>query len=132
MKPIEAPTRKITDAPTTTPSGSDDRVKTCSNESSRDDDEHHNETELEHCLYHSDESEFGDLFRWDERNFNVEISMIDNFIDTFLLMNATASNDNTLSCDELREKGEKDNFVLYNVWCNDDGNGILVQHYYRD
>jgi len=103
-----------------------------SNESSRDDDEHHNETELEHCLYHSEESEFGDLFRWDERNFNVEISMIDNFIDTFLVMNDTDSNDNALSCDELREKGEKDNFVLYNVWCNDDGNGILVQHYYRD
>ena len=57
--------------------------------------------------------------------------MIYNFIDTFLVMNATDSNDNALSCDELRERGENDDFVLYNVWCDDD-NGISLQHYYQD
>ena len=57
--------------------------------------------------------------------------MIDNFIDAFLLMNATDRNDNALSCDELRERGEKDNFVLYNVWCKAH-DGVSVQHYYRD
>ena len=84
------------------------------------------ETELEYCLNEEDD------FRWDYRNFNVELQMIDRFMGSFLLPHL--ANSTVPVCSYLREHGERHNLVLYNVWCREPGNSssASLQHYYWD
>ena len=82
-----------------------------------------NQTELEYCLL-SKRS-----FIWDVRNFNVEIVMIDRYINTFVLPQSRIT---IPLCDDLRRDGERNNFVLYNVWCRKyDNSSVSLQHYYQ-
>lgn len=99
-----------------------------SDDSSNDADYHNEvETELEYCFYDRTNEDF---FRWDARDFIVEIGMIDKFVNVFLPSNATT--DHVQSCDEMRQRGEGNNFVLYNVWCRNNSIDVSLQHYYQN
>ena len=83
-----------------------------------------NETELEYCLH----NQKPDTFTWDRRNFNVDVDMIDRFVRNFVSRQTKGSS----TCEELREHGEKNNFVLYNVWCRENVTStVSLHHFYQ-
>ena len=96
-----------------------------------------NATELEYCLA----VKYGEKFRWDYRNFNVGPDFLEKFIDTFYpsrsnitMTNMTeviASESEVPSCDEWREKGEGNGFVLYNLVCKGENGTVKPHHYYQ-
>ena len=87
-----------------------------------------NETELEHCLLDT----HGDDFRWDDRNFTVDVAMIDAFIRIFVAPYPDPTVRIPL-CIELLHNGEKSNFVLANVWCRENETEYAsLHHYYRE
>ncbi|KAL7546596.1 hypothetical protein ACHAWF_009928 [Thalassiosira exigua] len=78
-------------------------------------------TELEYCLF----TTHGADFRWDNRNFVVDPRMIEAFVDTFISRSNAPGNGKNVSdggvplCREWVRDGERNNFVLYNVWCRE-------------
>ena len=66
-------------------------------------------------------------FRWADRDFHVDLKVIEDFISIFLLK------DNTV-CDDLRRRAERKNFVIYNAFCKKEmnKNRYDVEHYYRN
>lgn len=84
-----------------------------------------NETELQYCLTHQN----GDLFVWYDQNFNVGLEMIERVIEIFFPPNST---DVVPVCDKLKQKGFSNNFVLNNVWCQQNDGNASSQHYYWD
>mmetsp|Transcript_25646 Transcript_25646/g.55382 ORF Transcript_25646/g.55382 Transcript_25646/m.55382 type:complete len:135 (-) Transcript_25646:106-510(-) len=111
-------------------------------EEEEDDDDHNEvETELEYCFYEIGKADH-DIFRWDNRDFVVEVEMIDGFTDAVLIPgNGTSTtitdHDDVQLCDELRRRGEGKNYVLYNVWCKGDvddvdASDVSLKHYYQE
>jgi len=87
-----------------------------------------NETELQHCMMTLNDS----LFRWDVRNFNVELGMIEKFVKTFYPHRNSSLSTEAQTCTDLKRRGEANGFVLYNVWCQEEeGSEIQVRHYYQ-
>lgn len=92
-----------------------------------------NITELEYCLQVLHEKEF----KWADRDFNVGLEMIDAFVSTFYfptIQNSSimVSSDLEFLCDAWRERGEKNGFVLYNLWCREDKErNPSAHHYYQ-
>lgn len=88
-----------------------------------------NITELEYCLQITHEKEF----KWNNRDFTVGLDMIDNFVRTF---HSTGKNDSSTSsefdfgCDTWQKRGESKGFVLYNLWCINDGEEAPSAHHY--
>ena len=97
-----------------------------------------NATELEYCLAVKN----GKKFRWDRRNFNVELDFFEKFVDTFYPSRANSAMANTpakpasesevLSCNEWRAKGEGNGFVLYNLVCKGENGTMKPHHYYQN
>ncbi|KAL3786976.1 hypothetical protein HJC23_005487 [Cyclotella cryptica] len=89
-------------------------------------------TELEHCLQVLN----GNDFRWDYRNFNVGLDMIEKFVKTFFHSRVNATTDVLESdfpaCSDLRRRGEGNGFVLYNVICKGENGTIRPHHYYHN
>lgn len=89
-----------------------------------------NETELDYCLTTVN----GNSFRWDKRDFTVRLDMVDKFVDTVyhsrIHSNDTVEEDGLESCNILRSRGETNDMVMYNVWCQDEDGKEQVQHYY--
>jgi hypothetical protein len=89
-------------------------------------------TELEYCLQVLN----GDAFRWDYRNFNVGLDMIDKFVDTFFHSRVNATTDllesDVPSCSDWRRRGEGNGFVLYNLICKGENGTIRPHHYYHN
>ena len=83
---------------------------------------------LETCL-NKETRNSRDKSNWDVRDFNVDVGVIDTFIASFLLQNNT-------SCDDMKRRGDDNNFVLYNVFCSQSANATDIdfgpRHYYRD
>ena len=52
-------------------------------------------------------------FIWENRDFNVDIEPMLQYIEQFVLFNR----DKERQCDELKDRLDK-KFVMYNVWCN--------------
>ena len=86
-------------------------------------DNHEAVSELEHCLFlHDDE------FRWDKRNFEVGTEMLDGLM-TFYQGSTQLTND---TCDTLKQRGERSGFVLYNTWCREKPDDVVLSlhHFY--
>lgn len=66
-------------------------------------------------------------FRWADRDFNVPLKTIEDFISTFLMK------ENNLLCDDMRKRAEEKNFVLYNAFCHQNATQrtFTVHQYYR-
>ena len=66
-------------------------------------------------------------FRWADRDFNVQLKVVEDFISTFLLK------DNNSTCNDMQKRAEEKNFVLYNAFCqNETGDKYRAEHYYRE
>jgi len=85
----------------------------------------YNASELQYCLETND-----NLWRWDRRNFNVRLDIIDTFVDVFFYHRFNTSASVIPFCDDLRQRGERNDFVLYNVVCKDGDGSISPHHYY--
>jgi hypothetical protein len=87
-----------------------------------------NITELEYCLQVTHEHEF----KWDDRDFTVTLDMIDNFVHTFYKgSDSDALSELDYGCEAWQERGERNGFVLYNLWCSDNGGNFSAHHYYQ-
>lgn len=90
-----------------------------------------NATKLEYCLQVVN----GESFRWDYRNFNVGLEFFEKFVDTFFPSRSkqtpAAEGSEVLACDEWREKGEGNGFVMYNLICRGENGTIRPHHYYH-
>jgi hypothetical protein len=65
-------------------------------------------------------------FRWADRDFNVDPSVIGDFVSTFLL------NNNSI-CEDVRDRAEQKEFVVYNAYCRyGNDTRFHVEHYYRN
>lgn len=84
-------------------------------------------SELQICLESNDP-----LWRWDRRNFNVRLDVIEKFVNTFFYHHFNTSASDIPFCDDLRQRGERNGFVLYNVMCKDDSGAISPHHYYLE
>ncbi len=67
-------------------------------------------------------------FYWADRDFNVPLHIIEEFISAFLLR----KNDNT--CGQMSNKALDTNFVFYNAFCRPNVNEtrFVPRHYYRE
>ena len=91
-------------------------------------------TELELCLnvFHEED------FRWDNRNFNVGLDMIEKFVDTFFhyQVNASAATNSIESevppCSDWQKKGEENGFYMYNLICKGEDGITKPHHYYKE
>lgn len=83
------------------------------------------------CLTSKDNS---DKFFWDKRDFNVNASVVIEFVKRFV-------NRREQWCDDLKDESTRD-FVLYNVWCKNEDSSIhtntssfhadqQLRHFYR-
>jgi hypothetical protein len=74
-----------------------------------------------------------DKFDWDKRDFVVDVHVVIQFIEDFVLRDI-------VTCKELKAKSRNE-IVLYNVWCKDDAienagisdtdTKLHLRHYYR-
>ena len=68
------------------------------------------------------------IFIWDNRDFNVEPEVIIQYLEKLVLF--MRDDDMGTVCSEVKDRLD-DRFVLYNVWCADEGESTLsVSHYY--
>ena len=61
--------------------------------------------------------------------------MIDKFIQTFYYPDSsnTVVSDTDFKCGVWRDRGEKNGFLLYNLWCSENvGDDPSAHHYYID
>ncbi len=64
---------------------------------------------------------------FDKRDFNVSVTVVEDFVSTFLLKR----DDNiTMSCDAMEHEAERKKFVLYNVFCLTSSGELTNQHHY--
>jgi len=66
-------------------------------------------------------------FRWADRDFNVPVKVIEDFIVSFLLK------ENNSICDDMHKRAEQKNFVLYNAFCQRNMNQTryIAEKYFR-
>lgn len=66
-------------------------------------------------------------FRWADRDFNVEISVVEDFISTFLL------DENKPICDDMNRRAEEKDLVFFNAFCkpSEDPGPYIAKQYYR-
>ncbi|KAL9191444.1 hypothetical protein ACHAXT_001150 [Thalassiosira profunda] len=82
--------------------------------------------ELERRCLMNETSGVIEKFRWADRDFNVPLKVIDDFIGSFLLA------ENKTICDNMKRRADEKGFVLYNAFCqrNATQRRYEAEHYY--
>eukprot|EP00578_Thalassiosira_sp_NH16_P007614 CAMPEP_0181114184 /NCGR_PEP_ID=MMETSP1071-20121207/20741_1 /TAXON_ID=35127 /ORGANISM="Thalassiosira sp., Strain NH16" /LENGTH=347 /DNA_ID=CAMNT_0023198263 /DNA_START=178 /DNA_END=1221 /DNA_ORIENTATION=+ len=67
-------------------------------------------------------------FRWADRDFNVPLQTIEDFVSEFLL-----KENNPITCDDMQKRAERKNFVMYNAFCKQNATQrmFISKQYYR-
>merc|ERR1711971_1445415 len=67
-------------------------------------------------------------FQWADRDFNVPLQTIEDFVSEFLL-----KENNPITCDDMQKRAERKNFVMYNAFCKQNATQrmFIAKQYYR-
>jgi len=65
-------------------------------------------------------------FEWDNRDFNVDVNIVDKFISLFLLKDIP-------NCGRMYKRAEENDFVIYNTYCSEEGEDMKIakQYFHR-